>query len=629
MKFKCALSDSQIKKLYAHVYGNMSKTADAKQAFDPKTYMQDLFEKIKNSSDEDTAAKFIQQVPRLMMVAAVKPKTLTLRIDTNPIRDRIIEFNDPESGIENTIKYFKKEVNPDLERSIIESKQNDAFEVKEKDPEQQITTNPARLKPYSVYTATFQEFYALNPNLKDATTQEQADDSKRRIYKTLEKIKNGIDIDNTILDDVVYQGQTLKLKAVRVNQLDQRYIDNYTKDLIVRSISIQNQGTQEEDVTPVQNMLALVITDENGKELYFNDEGDIVSKAEGKLVYQFLRDVRLKNKRYTVTDIYGKEAQILSPKAIARVEGITEEEADRMQQEEFKEVYDFKTRILKTGSEKLDFVSVSPGVDVTIFNNKLSFNRLKGLSVGTRDVFTSIRVADEFSDYDSGTAVITIKGQDFNIDRPAITNELSQKIAAVLTDRNLTPTEKNDYVSQFLSNNLSESVRRHRMIYDPKNKVFGFSFNRFTLNERNKNKVSDEVTFDLRERAISYPPKSFGFYEYSAPQYCKIEDRNAWAMANPSLDFSFIIGFTKNNSSSPNFIKQALFLIPNWVADIPNPGYCCNPNSNCCLNSSASSCVISVFGHGVLRYSLNSLVSNPFPFFSITNFIFLFLIRIL
>ena len=499
MKFKCALSDSQIKKLYAHVYGNMSKAADAKQAFDPKTYMQDLFEKIKNSSDEDTAAKFIQQVPRLMMVAAVKPKTLTLRIDTNPIRDRIIEFNDPENGIENTIKYFKKEVNPDLERSIIESKQNDAFEVKEKDPEQQITTNPARLKPYSVYTATFQEFYALNPNLKDATTQEQADDSKRRIYKTLEKIKNGIDIDNTILDDVVYQGQTLKLKAVRVNQLDQRYIDNYTKDLIVRSISIQNQGTQQEDVTPVQNMLALVITDENGKELYFNDEGDIVSKAEGKLVYQFLRDVRLKNKRYTVTDIYGKEAQILSPKAIARVEGITEEEADRMQQEEFKEVYDFKTRILKTGSEKLDFVSVSPGVDVTIFNNKLSFNRLKGLSVGTRDVFTSIRVADEFSDYDSGTAVITIKGQDFNIDRPAITNELSQKIAAVLTDRNLTPTEKNDYVSQFLSNNLSESVRRHRMIYDPKNKVFGFSFNRFTLNERNKNKVSDEVTFDLRD----------------------------------------------------------------------------------------------------------------------------------
>jgi phage terminase large subunit-like protein len=46
------------------------------------------------------------------------------------------------------------------------------------------------------------------------------------------------------------------------------------------------------------------------------------------------------------------------------------------------------------------------------------------------------------------------------------------------------------------------------------------------------------VLNDLRERAIDYPPKSFGFYEYSAPQYCKIDDRNAWAMANPALGYT-------------------------------------------------------------------------------------------
>ena len=46
------------------------------------------------------------------------------------------------------------------------------------------------------------------------------------------------------------------------------------------------------------------------------------------------------------------------------------------------------------------------------------------------------------------------------------------------------------------------------------------------------------VLNDLRERAIDYPPKSFGFYEYSAPQYCKIDDRNAWSMANPALGYT-------------------------------------------------------------------------------------------
>ena len=46
------------------------------------------------------------------------------------------------------------------------------------------------------------------------------------------------------------------------------------------------------------------------------------------------------------------------------------------------------------------------------------------------------------------------------------------------------------------------------------------------------------VLNDMRERALSYPPKSFGFYEYSAPQDCKIEDRSAWALANPALGYT-------------------------------------------------------------------------------------------
>jgi phage terminase large subunit-like protein len=45
------------------------------------------------------------------------------------------------------------------------------------------------------------------------------------------------------------------------------------------------------------------------------------------------------------------------------------------------------------------------------------------------------------------------------------------------------------------------------------------------------------VLNDLRERALSYPSPTLGWYEYSAPPHCKVDDRNAWAMANPSLSF--------------------------------------------------------------------------------------------
>jgi phage terminase large subunit-like protein len=59
-----------------------------------------------------------------------------------------------------------------------------------------------------------------------------------------------------------------------------------------------------------------------------------------------------------------------------------------------------------------------------------------------------------------------------------------------------------------------------------------------TLLTSNAGDAFSTVLNDLRERAQDYPPKSFGFYEYSASQYCKIDDRNAWTMANPALGYT-------------------------------------------------------------------------------------------
>ena len=59
-----------------------------------------------------------------------------------------------------------------------------------------------------------------------------------------------------------------------------------------------------------------------------------------------------------------------------------------------------------------------------------------------------------------------------------------------------------------------------------------------TLLTSNAGDAFSTVLNDIRERAIDYPPKSFGFYEYSAPQYCKITDRAAWALANPSMGYT-------------------------------------------------------------------------------------------
>lgn len=45
------------------------------------------------------------------------------------------------------------------------------------------------------------------------------------------------------------------------------------------------------------------------------------------------------------------------------------------------------------------------------------------------------------------------------------------------------------------------------------------------------------VLNDLRERANSYPSKNLGYWEYSAPDFCRLTDREAWYQANPALGY--------------------------------------------------------------------------------------------
>ena len=45
------------------------------------------------------------------------------------------------------------------------------------------------------------------------------------------------------------------------------------------------------------------------------------------------------------------------------------------------------------------------------------------------------------------------------------------------------------------------------------------------------------VLNNLRTRALSYPPKTLGFWEYSAQDFCDIWDKDGWYQANPALGY--------------------------------------------------------------------------------------------
>lgn len=79
------------------------------------------------------------------------------------------------------------------------------------------------------------------------------------------------------------------------------------------------------------------------------------------------------------------------------------------------------------------------------------------------------------------------------------------------------------------------------------------------------------VLNDMRERALSYPPKSFGFYEYSAPQYCKIDDHAAWAMANPALGYTVSLESLEEAVATNPIENTRTELLCQWIDSLSSP----------------------------------------------------------
>jgi phage terminase large subunit-like protein len=95
--------------------------------------------------------------------------------------------------------------------------------------------------------------------------------------------------------------------------------------------------------------------------------------------------------------------------------------------------------------------------------------------------------------------------------------------------------------------------------------------NSHTLLTSNAGDAFSTVLNDLRERALSYPPKTFGFYEYSAPQYCKINDKAVWAMANPSMGYTITAEAIEESIATSPIETTRTETLCQWIDSLQSP----------------------------------------------------------
>jgi phage terminase large subunit-like protein len=95
--------------------------------------------------------------------------------------------------------------------------------------------------------------------------------------------------------------------------------------------------------------------------------------------------------------------------------------------------------------------------------------------------------------------------------------------------------------------------------------------NSMTLMTSNAGDGFSTVLNDLRERCLSYPPESLGYYEWSAPEHCKIHDRKAWAMANPALGY-LVTEETLEEAVNTNSVEATRTeMLCQWISSSVSP----------------------------------------------------------
>jgi exodeoxyribonuclease-5 len=517
MAITCALGPKHIDALAKAIYKKMS-TLPQGEVFDINGYMDYLYQNIAERQGIDNALQYMQQFPYLANIIAAK---LIDVVEIDPsvnLAAMAKAYRNPDTGWQAVNARFNTELSPEAMDALSDYETNTPSQEDYEDeiPEPITKASDDRLKAGTALSGTLQQFLTKNPNDKAEDVIETPDPSKTYIKLTISKIQN-IAKDLAIGSTINYQGKFLRLKVVNLEALPRDERTPETDALVGRMIGISDEETKKNDVTPLNQLFAIVLTDEAGNTIYFNQNGDVTTKQNGgKPVYQMMRDVRFQNNRFTVRDIYNKQDQIIEPKDEAlnmiRLMGykrISQYEAnenttfkelvasiDKQQQAQFKQLYDLKQQAMK-GNAPLLFVT---GASVGVLNERVKQDiNLSDVAAMQSDAINTFLILNAPAyGLNSGTAIITINGETFSVDRTDIPKDISEKIAQVLQSQTISNKDKILFYNQFFNDevvNLKSStdvsfvsnIKRHKFVKSKNGKKLYFVYADYTLVEINAN----------------------------------------------------------------------------------------------------------------------------------------------
>lgn len=528
MAITCTLGRDNIIKLLDAVYKKMLITP-AGETFNVDEYINYLYNGFEKSQDRDTALQYIQQVPYVIgSVEAQLGGDLRLNMPIEKLREITRAFRNADTGLAAIENYLGlAPMTPEQLKAKANYTANTPTGTDtERTPEDRATEiGDIALKSRTIFSSTGIEFLTLDPKTKTADTVEIIDKDKLRIYNTISRIYNATYNFDSTLGNPVYQNQEITLVPVALNKLPADQMTDELSALLVRMNSINKAGTGTGKVSLPSEVFLLVVSDVDGNPIYFNEVGDITDKKSGKLVYQTLRDVRETEDGYSVTNMYGYE-KIITPAEEANLRykemGYTSkvdyekqtgrsfkdlvEEVRIQQQEEAKQLFKLRQKLIKGEKFKLTITGASRGVANKSIKQNIKLNQIDALySELATEILNSIRILDTPAyGLGEGEAYIALGDgidQVYALDRSDVQQDLADKIGQILTSSELSANQKFKLYSQFYAEEIVDvpnKTRRHIVYFDRDNGVLVFEYYKFTKQEMAKNGLTLEQNPSVR-----------------------------------------------------------------------------------------------------------------------------------
>lgn len=520
MAITCTLGRDNIVKLLDAVYKKMLTVPEG-EVFNVDEYINYMYNGFEKAQGRDAALQYIQQIPYVIgSVEAQLGGDLKLNIPIERLREITRAFRNAETGLNAIEEYLG--LTP-MTPEQLQAKANYTANTPTGTDAEPVSEGRATeigdiaLKSRTIFSSTGIEFLTLDPKTKTAETVEIIDKDKLRIYNTVSRIYNATYNFDSTLGNPVYQGQEITLVPVALNKLPADQMTDELSALLARMNTINKQGTGTGKVSLPSEVFLLVVSDRSGNPIYFNEVGDITDKKTGKLVYQTLRDVRETKDGYAVTNMYGYE-KIITPaeEANLRIKEMNYsskvdyekqtgrsfkdlvEEVRLQQQEEAKQLFNLRQKLIKGEKFKLTITGASRGVSNKSIKENIRLDQIDALypELATQ-ILNSINILDTPAyGFGEGESFIMLgEGIDqiYALDRADVKQELADKIGQILTSKDLSANEKFGLYSQFYAEEIVDipnKTRRHQVYFDKDTGVLTFEYYKFTKQEMDSKGIS-------------------------------------------------------------------------------------------------------------------------------------------